>query len=989
MISRTRKAIYIRLLFISTVLSLFCDNVSAQPLSPQEIKNQIQLFKTDERGPYQAIRWFCPDGSMLPPNERCPQPGGIQHALPKSIVQRMARENHIFLGQILAGTPYEDFWDAASQNSRLKQYQLEKYLTALDDGWIFRRARYYRGAVQAEDEEAWGVKFLTWLLAQDEVVSSQYLLIRQACKDIPHKAGEDRWQNIRALAKAISDSLPSFVSLRVKIHGQPEFSDVQRVREFLASNTSRIPQKQKDQLLSLLKQMEQAYQESSLQSLTGYLSRLRDAPQIAEALRNLLRSEVSTEKTGLTTGVLVAEKSRQMADLLWRIRLALPQIQSATSRLTLMDLSIDLQSIFYKTIQYWKPITVGGLLTKNMLLCKAAAGCGYLERWEWEKVAPLVDNSKYQEDIPLDTFMQMAEYSSRIVEWGTLSLRAVYLPVVSDFSEFESLSAGYIDELVRSSVLLPLGETAGKLADLVAYYTNASNRVMNIRNQNQIRGLNPGFSLGELQVVTGDAGDIQFQADKIYALLRPLADMKPVAGIMTVTEGNLVSHVQLLARNLGIPNAVVSSQCLNELVPFSGQKVFYAVSPRGAVLMEPAGQMTAAEKDLVEVKKRSEERILVPAKKLNLGRLQLTSLRNLRATDSGKICGPKAANLGQLKSLFPDNVVEGFIIPFGVFRQHLDQLMPGQNRTFWQFMQETFSRADSLRNNSNNPDNTEQFVLQRLALLRAGIQNMSFLPDFQAQLQQRFVEIFGQAMGRVPVFVRSDTNMEDLKDFTGAGLNLTVFNVVEREKIFQAIRDVWASPYSERSYRWRQKYLLNSENVFPSILIIPSVNVEKSGVMITTGVSSGNGDDITIAFSRGAGGAVEGQIAESYLLQNDGTDLLLSPSRETSYTSLPVTGGVNKVFTQLNSPILSKENRDQLRTLASVIKQKLPGQPGIETDGPFDVELGFEDTKIWLFQVRPYVVNKKVRSTEYLQSLDPRIQKDQPIDQNKPIPIAN
>ena len=38
--------------------------------------------------------------------------------------------------------------------------------------------------------------------------------------------------------------------------------------------------------------------------------------------------------------------------------------------------------------------------------------------------------------------------------------------------------------------------------------------------------------------------------------------MKPVAGIASVSEGNLVSHVQLLARNLGIPNAVLSPRAL-------------------------------------------------------------------------------------------------------------------------------------------------------------------------------------------------------------------------------------------------------------------------------------------------------------------------------------------------------------------------------------------------------------------------------------------
>ena len=98
--------------------------------------------------------------------------------------------------------------------------------------------------------------------------------------------------------------------------------------------------------------------------------------------------------------------------------------------------------------------------------------------------------------------------------------------------------------------------------------------------------------------------------------------------------------------------------------------------------------------------------------------------------------------------------------------------------------------------------------------------------------------------------------MEDLKEFTGAGLNLTLFNIKKEQKILQGIKQVWASAYTERSFKWRQKYLLNPENVYPSILIIPSVDVDYSGVMITKGINAGTENDLTVAFSRGAGGAV-------------------------------------------------------------------------------------------------------------------------------------
>ena len=61
------------------------------------------------------------------------------------------------------------------------------------------------------------------------------------------------------------------------------------------------------------------------------------------------------------------------------------------------------------------------------------------------------------------------------------------------------------------------------------------------------------------------------------------------------------------------------------------------------------------------------------------------------------LCGPKAANLGQLKKMFPDNVVEGLVIPFGIFREHMDQPMPDQGKSYWKFLNDMFSEAEKMR----------------------------------------------------------------------------------------------------------------------------------------------------------------------------------------------------------------------------------------------------------------------------------------------------
>jgi len=155
--------------------------------------------------------------------------------------------------------------------------------------------------------------------------------------------------------------------------------------------------------------------------------------------------------------------------------------------------------------------------------------------------------------------------------------------------------------------------------------------------------------------------------------------------------------------------------------------------------------------------------------------------------------------------------------------------------------------------------------------------------------------------------------------------------------------------------------------------------------MITKGVTTGEIDDVTIAFSRGVGGAVEGQMAESYLLDSDGENLLLSPARERRYTVLPSDGGTDKQYATFETPILSNYHVAAIRQFVPELKRILPTAPGIETDGPFDVELGFKDNKLWLFQARPFVENKNAAASAYLESLNPNVSQDKAIKMSVPL----
>lgn len=937
----------------------------AQEKTTSQIINLIEDYKNDRRGPYNGIKWFCADGSVRDARDPCPDAigGGIQHANFKPNALSLRKTNHLFFGEILSDVDAKDFIDASHNFSRIKQYQIGKYLTSVDDGWVLRKAQYYRGAFQSEDEEAWGKEFFEKLLKDNQFITNNYYLLRQALKDVPHNGDDNVAQNMRSESKIIADEVPSFMDVRIKIHGQPEASDISLVEKYLKQNASKLSEKHKTDLAELLQTMRTYYAPTDFRALHKKMEAVTENNDISKRIKAFLLAQDG--KGG--SKKMISE----LSEVLFDIRQKINTYSNSKNRLRVLDISNELEHTLLKETQNWKSVTLEDNLDKISILSCSAAGTGLLETWEYNALDEQLSNLRASTSFTVDGLNQLLTIGRNSVEWSTSMVKANYQHDVDNYTAFEPLAYSFIDDRVRSSIALQLGETVSELGAFVSKTSKINNEVMDIPSQTSIRGLNPGYAFGELVVVDGNPNAVEVQTNKIYIFEKPPADLKPVAGIMTVSEGNLVSHVQLLARNLGIPNAALSYDNLKALKKSHGKKVFYAVSSKGNVILKTEDDMSSQEKELFSTKERSKNIITVPVDQIRLDKNAVINMRDVNASDSGKLCGPKAANLGELKQLFPEQVVEGIIIPFGVFRSHMDQEMPGQQKSYWEYLKATFAQAKTRKENNESSASIEAFQLQNLKKLHDAIIGMPLDASFKNDLSANFKSAFGNTIGNVPVFLRSDTNMEDLKEFTGAGLNLTLFNIKEEQKIIEGIKRVWASAYTERSFKWRQQYLSNPENVFPSILIIPSVDVDYSGVMITKGINSGNQDDLTVAFSRGAGGAVDGQSAETRLVTAT-SNVLLAPARQPDYIRLPESGGTKEYYTAFNSPILNEGNIEDIRKIAAMVRQKI-GSHTADNSQAYDVEFGFKDDKLWLFQIRPFVENKQAKSSEYLLSITPKV----------------
>ena len=221
------------------------------------------------------------------------------------------------------------------------------------------------------------------------------------------------------------------------------------------------------------------------------------------------------------------------------------------------------------------------------------------------------------------------------------------------------------------------------------------------------------------------------------------------------------------------------------------------------------------------------------------------------------------------------------------------------------------------------------------------------------------------------VFVRSDTNVEDLPGFTGAGLNLTVFNVVGFDKLMKALSEVWASPYTPRAWAWRQSHMSGPEHVYPAVLLLKTVPADISGVMITQDVDSGDRGVLSVAVNEGVGGAVEGQAAESVRVERASGRVRLMASATAPRRMVPLaTGGIAHLPTSGAEVLLQPDEAKQLMAFADEIEQRFPqhGEDGKPVAA--DVEFGFVKGQMWLLQIRPFNESRKARGQAHLIEMD-------------------
>jgi hypothetical protein len=935
---------------------------SAERGDAPNYRGWIEEMKEAERGPFSRIRWFCNDGTVLPPQAYACQPhgGGHQHGEWSEQTVELRRQGYL-VANLLAGVDPEVFLADPKIHDAFAQMLIERYLVSADDGWILRRALFYRGAIQEEDEREGARALLTAMAANDEWIGPRFAALRAGVRLLPHGADSASIQKVRQMSASLSDRDEAFKPLRAKIHGAPGAEDAERVRAYAAT----LDAAARGPYLALAEEIDRVYQATPLeQDLRALAAKYTAAPWLQELLlsaANDLQADSSAARRFFVTGKLLAE-----------LRESLPKVRSAAARLEILDLGLRAEAANFRAASELRgkldaaprEQRVDYLRTAG----RAAFGTGVINARLLRELSGALDLLD-ADSVGLDLYMEELNYLGRVPGWGTQNLRMHFFDSMEKLAEVEPMAMLFIQDQLRGSPLLFFSNVLDGLSRDASRLAGVEHRLFGDAIGVGFTALNPGLAAGTLHVEPDLSNLENFRSDSIYLLPETVSDLPPVAGILTEGEGNPLSHVQLLARNLGIPNVTVDASLKDRLSAHNGERVVLAVSKSGLVELSAWDDEWAAVFDGADAAQGV--RIEPDLEKLDLSVRRFISLDELRASDSGRIVGPKAAKLGELREHYRGHVSRGVAIPFGLFRQEALEQPHSAGGTVFDWMVDNYRQLEEIP--ADDPHRAQRAEAFRAELYDI-IANTTPGSDFQQKLKSALASTFG-AEGPPGVFVRSDTNVEDLAGFTGAGLNLTLPNVVGFDRLLKSIAQVWASPFTARAFAWRQSHMTQPEHVYTSILLLESVASDKSGVLVTQDIDTGNREIISVAVNEGLGGAVDGQAAESLRIPLGGSRVRVLATATAPYRRVPdPAGGLQFLPTGGSDTVLQAPEISQLIDFARGLPENFP--PITDDEGnsaPADVEFGFLGGKLQLFQLRPFLESKMARGISYLHEMEGRL----------------
>jgi len=310
--------------------------------------------------------------------------------------------------------------------------------------------------------------------------------------------------------------------------------------------------------------------------------------------------------------------------------------------------------------------------------------------------------------------------------------------------------------------------------------------------------------------------------------------------------------------------------------------------------------------------------------------------------------GGKGANLGEMfRAKLP--VPEAFVVTTKAYK--------------------TFARShrldERLRDELRGIDLDDFQSLEKGAAKMRRIVESSSIPDEVAEQVVLAYEQLGKGHSArgLPVAVRSSATMEDLREASFAGQQITLLNVKGARQVLSAIRRCWASVYTARATFYRAKRGFGSHPIATAVVVQKQIMSEKAGVGFTVHPMTGDGSKMVLEGVYGQGEEiVSGRLApDMFVVEKDTGKVLESRiARKTQMkkASSSRSGLITvKVPQRLkNRPVLSGPELRRLWELGRRLEDHYKY--------PQDFEWTIEKGKVYLVQTRAVTVIAKAAAPE-------------------------
>jgi pyruvate,water dikinase len=291
--------------------------------------------------------------------------------------------------------------------------------------------------------------------------------------------------------------------------------------------------------------------------------------------------------------------------------------------------------------------------------------------------------------------------------------------------------------------------------------------------------------------------------------------------------------------------------------------------------------------------------------------------------------GGKGANLGEMASAgFP--IPDGFCITTKAYLNLIEQSSE-MNRIFDQLAEISADDQEQIRELGKQ--------------IREHLTSIEMPND----IAQSIIKAWKNTGEQYAYAVRSSATAEDLPTASFAGQQETFLNVKGKESLLHAVKECWASLFTDRAITYRAKNQFDHRSVFLSVVVQRMVFPEVSGIMFTADPINGHRRTVSIDASFGLGEALVSGLVSADLYQVRDQKIIQKRIATKKLAILPVSEGGTITIDLPEEKQNEQSLSDEYILKLAEIGRKVESHYG----SPQDIEWCLVDGEIFIVQSRP------------------------------------